>query len=129
MDAETVQQIALTTNLRSAKQAVNSLKKQRDTRGLLEVVNDLPVAALKAEAIKALGEIGGKREAKLFIDRLDRLNAVAVAGGSDQLAENQMLKEALIIAIAQLTKLPRPGDLNVASIKTFVADSRRKVLA
>ena len=129
MDAETVEQIALTSNLKSAKQAVNSLKKQRDTRALHQVADDLPIAAVKAEAIKALGEIGGKREAKLFIDRLARLNAVAVPGGSDQLAENQMLKQALITAIAQLTKSPAPSDLTVASVKTFIADSKRKVVA
>ena len=129
MDAETVEQIALTSNLKSAKQSVNSLKKQRDIRGLLQVADELPIAAVKADAIKALGEIGGKREAKLFIDRLDRLNAVAVPGGSDQVAEVRMLKQALIVAIAQLTKVPRPGDLNVATVKTFIADSKRKVVA
>jgi hypothetical protein len=129
MDAETVEQIALTSDLKAAKQAVRSLQKQRDTRSLLEVAEDVPIAAVKAEAIKAVGEIGGKREAKSFIDRLDRLNTVAVPGGSDQLAEVEMLKQALIVAIAKLTKSPAPGDLSVAAVKTFIADSKRKVLA
>ena len=129
MDAETVEQIALTSTLKSAKQAVNSLKKQRDTRGLLQVVDDVPITAVKAEAIKALGEIGSQREAKLFIARLDRLNSVAVIGGSDQVAENELLKQSLIAAIAQLTKVPAPSDFSVATIKTFIDDSKRKVVA
>jgi hypothetical protein len=129
MDAETVEQIALTSDLKSAKRAVHSLMKQRDMRSLLQVAEDVPIAAVKAEAIKAVGEIGSKREAKSFIDRLDRLNTVAVPGGSDQVAEVKMLKQALITAIAKITKAPLPGDLNVATIKTFIADSKRKILA
>lgn len=129
MDAETVQEIALTSNVKSAKQAVNRLKKERNVRGLLEVIKDLPVVAVKVEAIKALGEIGSKREAKLLIDRLSRLNIGLVMGGSDQLAEHRLMKKALVDAIAQLTKVPRPGDLNVATVKTFIADSKRKIVA
>jgi hypothetical protein len=129
MDAETVQQIAFTADLKAAKQAVNSLKKQGDVSALLQVVKDLPIAAIKADAIKALGEIGGKREAKLFIDRLARLNTTAVRGGSDQEAEQQLMKTALVEAIAQLTAVSPPGDLNVATVRTFIAESKRKVLA
>jgi hypothetical protein len=124
-----VQEIALKSDLKSAKQGVNALKKERNVRGLLEVVNDLPIVALKVQAVKALAEIGSKRDAKPLIDRLARLNISLVSGGSDQLAEHRVMKKALVDAIAQLTKVRPPGDLNVASVKTFIADSKRKVLA
>jgi hypothetical protein len=128
MDAETVQEMALTSNLKSAKQAVITLKKEKNVRGLLEVINQLPVVALKVQAIKAVGEIGSKRDAKLLIDRLTRLNLSLVSGGSDQLAEHRVMKKALVGAIAQLARVRAPGDLNVASVKTFIADSKRKVV-
>jgi hypothetical protein len=129
MDAETVQEIALTSNLKSAKQAVNTLKKERNLRGLLEIINDLPVVALKVQAVKALGEVGSKRDAKALIDRLARLNIGLVSGGSDQQAEHRLMKKALVDAIAQLTKVRAPSDLNVAAVKTFIADSKRKAVA
>lgn len=129
MDAETVQEIALTSNLKSAKQAINQLKQERNARGLLDVVNDLPIIALKAQAVKALGEIGSKRDAKPLIDRLTDMNYDLVEGGSDQLAEHRVMQKALVEAIAQLTKVNPPGDLDVASIKTFIADSKQRVVA
>ena len=129
MDAETVQEIAMTSDLKSAKQAVNTLKKERNIRGLLEVIKDLPVIALKVQAVKALGEIGSKGDAKPLIDRLTRLNTGLVIGGSDQQAEHRLMKKALVDSIAQLTKVRAPGDLTVASVKTFIADSKRKVVA
>lgn len=128
MDAETVQELAFTSDLKSAKQAVTALKNERNLRGLLDVINDLPVVAVKVQAIKALGEVGSKREAKPLIDRLAELN-VGVMGGSDQVGEHELMKKALVDAIARLTKARPPSDLNIASVKTFIADSKRKVVA
>lgn len=129
MDAETVERIALTEDLPTAKQAIRSIEERRDRETLVRVVEEVPVVDLKVEAIKALGEVGTEREARLLLERLEPINATITVGGSEQQVERRQLKEALVGAIARIGDVPPPEDLNEETVSRFVSDARRRMRA
>lgn len=129
MDAETVQHIALTNDLPSAKQAISAIKQRGDRETLMKVIKEVPVVDLKIEAIKAIGEIGTEREARVLIERLEPINTAITIGGADQQAEHQQMKEALVNAIARISAVPPPVELSETAVSQFVSDSKGNIRA
>ncbi len=129
MDAETVHHIAVTNDLPTAKLAIRTIEEQRDRDNLVRVVQEVPVVDLKVEAIRALGEVGTEREARILIESLEPISTTITVGGSEQQAERRQLKEALVGAIARIGAVPPPEDLGEEAISRFVSDSRRRMRA
>lgn len=127
MDAEAVQHIAFTNDLPTAKQAISAIRQQRDRDTLIKIIQEVPVVALKVEAIKAIGEIGTKREAGVLIQLLEPINTTMIRGGSDQQAEHQQMKEALVSAIARISAVPPPIERSETAISQFVSDAKGKM--
>ncbi len=127
MDAETVQHIAFTNDLATAKQAISAVKQRGDRDTLIKVVQEVPVVALKVEAIKAIGKIGTEREARGLIQLLEPINTSLTIGGSDQQAEHRQMKEALVSAIARISAVPPPMELSETAISQFVSDAKGKM--
>ena len=127
MDAETVQHIAFTRDLPTARHTITAIKDNKDIDALFQVIRQVPVVALKIDAIEALGEIGTEKEADSLVRQLESINTAVVEGGADQQAEHRQMKKALVDAIARISAVPPPAGMSEAAISRFVSDSRRKL--
>lgn len=108
----------------SAEATIQRLVEAGDIEELSGLAASGRVAGLQARAIEALGEIGGGEATARLVGLLERANAAAVEGGTEQRLDQERLRAELVRSLSRARGVGAPDPRDRRAVAEFVEACR-----
>ena len=108
----------------STEAAIQRLVVDANVGELSAIASSGRVAWLQARAIQGLGEVGGSEASSRLVGLLERANAEAVEGGTEQRLDQERVRAELVRSISRARGVRAPNPQDRRAVAEFIEDCR-----